>query len=328
MPDSMLVGQGSRSGKVRSLVSRALRGNGPRTRLSRIFQRVSSQGAQPLEDAAQPRENAEPPKDESPPPAERPTPGVVTEEMLCLNQVAAEKNGVESLVHPQDLIYFWCCTHPSFTLEAAINYYFWDGGRSADKLAKVIAGLDFEQDRRVKLLEFASGYGCVSRHLKKNPKLELVSCDIHPAAVEFLADRIGVRSLQSAHVPEQFSPPEKYDIVFALSFFSHMPKSTFGRWVKALYSAVQAPGYLIFTTHGVESLQYMNLTPKDIPADGFWFSAHSEQKDLDTEEYGVTVSTPDFVIGEIYRQIGAPIASYKYGEWWDHQDLWVIRRER
>ena len=281
-----------------------------------IFQPVSSPGATSSAGAPQtndqppppPQEAAvspEPPKEEPPRPAEKPTPGIITDEMLRLNQIAAEKNGVDSPVHPQDFIYWFCCTHHTFTLEAAINYYFWDGGRTAGKLAKVVSGLDFDPLQTIKLLEFASGYGCVTRHLKNNPRIDLTSCDIHPAAVEFLADQIGVKSLQSVHVPEEFSPPEKYDIVFALSFFSHLPKSTFGRWLKTLYSAVRAPGYLIFTTHGLKSCQGLGITPADVPDDGHWFSAHSEQKDLDVQEYGVTLSTPDFVIGEIYRQTGS-----------------------
>jgi len=259
---------------------------------------------------------------------ERPVPGVFTEEMLRLNHAAAKEQGVEAAVHSEDFVYWFLSAHPSFTLESAINHYFQDGGCSAGKLVDLVAALGYGNEQPVKLLEFASGYGCVSRHLKKHVEFDLVSCDIHPEAIDFLADRIGVKTMRSAHVPEQFSPPEKYDVVFALSFFSHMPKTSFGRWIRALFDAVNVPGYLVFTTHGLKTCSSFGLTPSDIPADGFWFAPHSEQKDLDTAEYGSALSTPDFVIGEIYRQTGAPIVAYKHGEWWTHQDLWVIKREK
>jgi len=259
---------------------------------------------------------------------ERPVPGVFNEEMLRLNHAAAMEQGVEAAVHSDDFIYWFCCTHPSFTVESAINYYFEDGRRSADKLADLVVALGYGNERPVKLLEFASGYGCVSRHLKKHAQFDLVSCDIHPEAIDFLGGRIGAKTMRSAHVPEQFSPPEKYDVVFALSFFSHMPKTSFGRWIRALFDALSVPGYLVFTTHGLKTCGSFGLTPSDIPADGFWFAPNSEQKDLDTAEYGSALSTPDFVIGEIYRRTGAPIVAYKHGEWWTHQDLWVIKRER
>ena len=110
-------------------------------------------------------------------------------------------------------------------------------------------------------------------------------------------------------------------------FFSHMPKSSFGRWVRALYGCLKSPGYLLFTTHGQKSCSMQSITPDDIPADGFWFRAASEQHDLDTAEYGTSITTPDFVIGEIYRQTGARIVAYRQAGWWEHQDLYVLKRE-
>src|SRR5262249_12403419 len=161
-------------------------------------------------------------------PVPRPIPDGFTQEMLNLNQAAAKRHGVESMVHPQDFIYWFCATHPSWTIEQGIEYYFWDGGRSARHLAEGFSGLGLCATPPVNLLEFASGYGCVSRHLKKTPQLELFSCDIHPAATNFISDRLGVRSALSNSVPEHFCPAEKFDVVFALSFFSHMPRSSFG----------------------------------------------------------------------------------------------------
>jgi hypothetical protein len=297
-----------------------------RRAFSRLFQwmpssiRQTSNGAEPSSEQPPTIDNGEA--------LRRPVPGVFTDRMLRLNDAAAGKQGVEAAVHPDDFIYWYVCGHPSFTLESAITYYFDDGRRSSDKLVDQLAALGYRNGERIKLLEFASGYGCVTRHLKKHLSFDLMSCDIHPQAIDFLATRIGVKTLQSAHVPEQFAHDQKYDVVFALSFFSHMPKSSFGRWIRALYNALTAPGYLVFTTHGLKTCASFGITPGDIPSDGFWFTANSEQKDLDSAEYGSALSTPDFVAGEIARQTGAPIVAYKHGEWWSHQDLWVIKREQ
>ncbi|APW60258.1 methyltransferase domain-containing protein [Paludisphaera borealis] len=257
-----------------------------------------------------------------------PNEGALTGEMLRLNGLAAEKEGVTPDVHPKDFIFWFVATHPELSLDSATTYYFEDGARSADKLDKELTSLFGEEKKPIKLLEFASGYGCVSRHLKKNPRFDLTSCDIHPEAIDFLTNKIGVKALQSAHTPEKFSTPEKYDAIFALSFFSHMPKATFGRWIKALYNSLNAPGYLLFTTHGIKSIGGLQITAEDIPADGFWFQARSEQHDLDAEEYGLTLSLPNFVIPEVHRVVGSPIANYKQAEWWFHQDLWIVKRER
>ena len=323
MPETGSAVQESRYGRSPSSASRKWKESRARAGLVRLLRRAASRLSQKLEPVSQ-----QTPPAETSPVAERPVYSAFTEEMLHYNRVAADGQGVEPAVHRQDFIYWFCCNHPKQTLETAANYYFQDGERSAAKLADLVAALGYEKDRPVKLLEFAAGYGCVSRHLKKNSQLDLVSCDIHPEAIDFLANRIGVKTLMSVHVPEQFSPPEKYDIVFALSFFSHMPKTSFGRWIRALFDALSVPGYLIFTTHGLKSCDCFGITPNDIPADGFLFVSQSEQNDLDTAEYGSALATPDFVTAEIYRQTGAPIVAYKHGEWWTHQDLWVIKREK
>lgn len=256
-----------------------------------------------------------------------PDEGALTSEMIRLNALAAEKQGVTPEVHPKDFIFWFVATHPHLSIDNATTYYFEDGARSAAKLDREVAALFGEETKPIKLMEFASGYGCVSRHLKKNPRFDLTSCDIHPEAIEFLTNTIGVKAHQSAHSPEQFSTPEKYDAIFALSFFSHMPKATFGRWIKALYGALKAPGYLLFTTHGIKSIGGLQITEQDIGDDGFWFQARSEQHDLDAEEYGLTLSLPSFVIPEVHRVVGSPITNYKQAEWWCHQDLWIVKRE-
>ncbi len=193
-------------------------------------------------------------------------------------------------------------------------------------MVELISSLGYAPAQPIKLLEFASGYGCVTRHLKKYPRLELVSCDIHVDAMDFISNELGSRTLLSAHKPEDFSPRDGFDVVFALSFFTHMPKSSFGRWLKALFGALKPTGHLVFTTHGLRKCTDFAIKPEDIPADGYWYQSFSEQKDLDTEEYGMAMTTPDFVVGEIYRQLRAPIAVFRHAYWWGDQDLWVVER--
>ena len=294
MSNSATAAPTSRYDAVRRLVSRGLK-SGPRKILKRVFR---------------PRRG-----------------GVLTDHMVRLNHDQAQIHDVAPSVHPGDFMYWFCCNHPKLTLEQAIQYYFWDGGRSAANLASVLADLGTPKSPRLKLLEFASGYGCVTRHVTKNPNYDLVSCDIHPQAVDFLRNQLGITAIQSVHAPEEFAPVDKFDVVFALSFFSHMPKRSFGRWLNALYGSLTVGGHLVFTTHGLKSCEGLGITPSDIPADGFWFSAHSEQRDLDAAEYGSTLCTPDFVRNEIERLPGASIALYKHAHWWEHQDLFVVERE-
>ena len=73
------------------------------------------------------------------------------------------------------------------------------------------------------LLEFASGYGCLSRHLvKMTDRYDVLSCDIHPAAVEFIDRQIGLQATLSHSRPDQLKLRQQFSVVFALSFFSHI----------------------------------------------------------------------------------------------------------
>lgn len=253
---------------------------------------------------------------------------VLTAEMERLNQGAAARVGVDPAVHPKDDMYWYALgsVEASADLSANINGYFEDGARSGAQLADIVRRLGYGPNMALRLLEFAAGYGKLSRHLIRQPQYDLVSCDIHTEAVDFLAKQLGVRSMGSAHVPEDLAITSKHDVVFALSFFTHMPRATWGRWLKALSSLLASPGYLIFTTHGAKQCEAMGIPREGLP-DGFWFSAQSEQTYLDTADYGSTISLPDFVIGEIYNQTGSPIVLYEHAAWWNSQDLWVVKKE-
>lgn len=230
-------------------------------------------------------------------------------------------------VHSEDHIFNWLITNPVFdSADSAVSYYFTDGLKSANKLKKILERFPVASQKR-SMLEFACGYGCVSRHIVNvMPDLELTNCDIHSEAIEFLAANIpGAKQLQSATKPEDFNPGRGYDYVFALSFFSHMPRNTWSRWLRQLYAAVNPGGYLLFTTQGEGSRQYHGEPV--IPEDGFWYSAQSEQVDLDVNDYGQTIVTPSFVVPEIAKIETARLVGLDLRGWWEHQDLYIIRKE-
>ncbi len=250
----------------------------------------------------------------------------ITEELIRLNREAAAREGVESAVHEKDFIYWFLVDPHATNAKGGVDYYFDDGAHSASKLTNLVSSTDLPKQSKLRLLEFASGYGRVSRFLKKNPGFDLVCCDIHPEAIEFLTRQIGVKTVQSGSSPARFSTPGKFDVVFALSFFSHMPRTTFGPWLRALFEALDVGGYLFFTTHGWATASRGNL--HTLPADGFRFWPDSEQKDIHTSEYGSTIVVPEFVFKEIRRQTGSESISFQQAGWWNLQDLWVVKRDK
>lgn len=239
----------------------------------------------------------------------------------------AEETGVVPDIHPDDLIFRFVLEFPGFlTREQAVKYYFYDGANSAKKLGDLLfSQLGFKRGADTSLLEFASGYGCVTRHLAGElAPVKVVSCDIHGAACAFIESAIGVKTVRSATRPEDLGiESHSFDVVFALSFFSHMPESTWGRWLKTLFDKVKPGGCLIFTTHGMTTWE--NLGKPAIPESGIWFAPSSEQKDLDVADYGSTIVTPEYVRTAVEKILHQPVLSLDKAAWWGHQDLYVVR---
>lgn len=242
---------------------------------------------------------------------------------VSLKNKAAEYN-VNHNIHDADFIFEFLMENPCFlSKEDAINYYFMDGQESAKKLAQYIDGFHYENES-LDLLEFASGYGCVTRHLNNVlNNINVTSCDIHNEAIDFLASKLNVSTILSHSIPESFATEEKYDVIFALSFFSHMPKSTWSRWLLSLTNQVNNGGYLIFTTQGFESRKFFGEPVLD--DEGFWFKSESEQKDLGTDEYGQTIVSKDYVLNVIKQLPRIKLIEYVEAGWWEHQDVYIIK---
>lgn len=120
--------------------------------------------------------------------------------------------------------------------------------------------------------------------------------------------------------------PRTFDVVFALSFFSHMPDRTFDAWLRVLHDALAPGGLLVFTTHG--RVAYVNSGRPALAPDGYWFVRYSEQKDLPVEDFGTMVVTPRYVAEALERCQGAALLGFRQAEWWDKQVLHIVRKTK
>jgi len=246
--------------------------------------------------------------------------------LLEYSKQYARETGVRAEVHSKDYIYQFLVENKVFnTKEDAVRYYFYDGQKSAETLEKLLFSQFGLKKDNTSILEFASGYGCVTRHLVKVVSPDQLFCsDIHPEANEFLSHTFGVRTIQSTIKPQDYPSDRTFDAVFALSFFSHMPPRIWGKWLEQLFLLVNPHGFLVFTTQGLASSKFHG-NPL-IPDTGIWFSPDSEQKDLDVHEYGQTIVTIDYVVNQVFSRFRVPFKLIRSEFWWEHQDLYVIQK--
>jgi hypothetical protein len=91
----------------------------------------------------------------------------------------------------------------------------------------------------------------------------VVVSDVVPDAVEFAAAHFWRARLLVCQCSRSVQWPRSYSLVFVLSLFSHLPRSTWSRWLKVLFDAVEPGGLLVFTTHGVKAADFDHVTLDD-----------------------------------------------------------------
>ena len=232
----------------------------------------------------------------------------------------------------QDFIFRHHAVMAGHNLRVAYDAYLANGHKSSETIRDLVAqylGLVPRESRlneALTLLDFASGYGCVARHMRNVfPSAHLTTVDIHEAARAFNAEYLGLSARLSASNPEHLELAERHDVVFALSFFSHIPRRMQLPWLRTLANAVAPGGLLIFTTHGATSHQ-AHMPHIAVDAEGYGFVADSEQFDLPVEEYGSAVTYRSYIERNVAELPQMQMLGFHAALWWGHQDTFVLRK--
>ena len=231
--------------------------------------------------------------------------------------------GVNCEVSPQDDIFRFFAGHP--TSVNPLRDYFADGWRTLSELMLLLESVQRPLLGAGSFLEFASGHGRFTRHLVKALGAERVTVsDVVPDAVAFARATLGVPGFLSAARPEDVAWPRRYGVVFVLSLFSHLPRSSWGRWLARLVDAVEPGGLLVFTTHGTEAARRARVT---LDAEGYFFAPSSESTAIDAQEYGTAFTDEAFVRARTAELAGTVEVLRWAPMWfWHHQDAWVLQR--
>jgi SAM-dependent methyltransferase len=168
-----------------------------------------------------------------------------------------------------------------------------------------------------KMLDFASGYGRLTRFLvHERIAGEVTVADILEGGMQFQAEQFGVKTILSTTLPQDLHADDKYDLIFVASLFTHLPERTFTAWLRKLAEMLTPDGLLIFSVHDE------TLAPE--PFEGIHFVSTSESRVLDLADYGSTWVTEDYVRQQV-ATIGAEWACVRlHRALADWQDVYVI----
>ena len=228
---------------------------------------------------------------------------------------------VNCVIDPRDDIFHFFVNEPLG--KNPVREYLSDGWRTLSELLLLMDAVGKPLTTARSVLEFAAGFGRFTRHLARAIPGRVTVSDIHPGSVEFQREQFGVDGFYSTHDPAALEIPERYDLVFVLSMFTHLPPAMWGPWMRKLYCAVKPGGHLVFTVHNESLAAHFS---QEYGPDGTLFMTSSESRELEGAQYGTTFATRAWVEAEVQRALGQPVALFREAAFWHGQAAVVVRR--
>ena len=215
--------------------------------------------------------------------------------------------------------------------DEAWNHYF-RCGRSALRVIRLALAAAGKADVR-KVLDLPCGHGRVLRVLKAAfPDAELHACDLDRDGVDFCAARFGATPIDSHPDPARVALAGPYDLIWVGSLMTHLDAKRWPGFFELFRSALAPGGVCVFTCHGHTAAEMIRTgqagygLPDPVALlrpyrkYGFAYTAYRGQ------DYGVSLSSPAWVAGQLAAVRGARLLLYLERGWADHHDAvaWTL----
>jgi SAM-dependent methyltransferase len=205
--------------------------------------------------------------------------------------------------------------------EQALAAYYRSGRDIAGVLLQVLRWR-FGEPIAAEVLDFASGYGRVTRFLAGAlPAGALWVSDVLAEAVAFQVDALGLGGSVSAVDPVELRLERYFDAIAVTSLFTHLPEGRFADWLAALWRRLRPGGLLLFSTHDVALHPLVERR-----GEGFVFERTSESGTLSLDDYGTTWIDEGFAREAIARACPGAAARRLSRALCHFQDLWIVAR--
>ena len=211
--------------------------------------------------------------------------------------------------------------------------YYSQVGRSA--LYQILGCLSVSHLHEVNtILDLPSGHGRVARHLRAAfPSAQLTFCDIERDAVDFCARAFSGTGVYAEAELSAVRLPNKYDIIWVGSLFTHVDLDRTARWLKFLCSHLTPDGILLATFHGLWTktvqerysqmidVQSWHNIIEQFEQSGYGFASYPASID-----YGISLCEPSTIVKIASRIDGIRIVSLTERGWADNQDVMGLAR--
>ena len=188
------------------------------------------------------------------------------------------------------------------------------------------------------ILDFGCSTGRVIRNLRSAFEFDAYGCDPRLASIEFNKRNFkNVNWFQNNEAPPiADSHPTKYDLVFAISVWSHFSEAMALKWFDEFHKLMKKGGKVIFTTHGTRSIYHFHSKLNkmddskakerlDILRDGgFHYMPYPKGSDLDSDHWGMAYISREWMQTKLSDKW--KISEYLPGMAMENQDVYVLKK--
>lgn len=208
-----------------------------------------------------------------------------------------ERNGVEEFnptIHKNDIMFAFSMFNLGYHQPQAVYSYYAIGAMTVNKLKALLGKHNISPKR---ILDFGSGYGRVSRFFPAVfPDAEVVVSEVKKPAMDFQEKTFGYHSIHHNQDAASF-PEDKFDVILALSVFTHLPQQSFEAWMTKLVASLNPGGALVFTFFSDDQYRHSSSSS------GFTYVQQSEDILFSfigdslkkTSDYGETYISPAYL---------------------------------
>ena len=189
-------------------------------------------------------------------------------------------------------------------------------------------------------LDFGCSSGRVVRGLAAAyPEVEWHGCDPVPESVKWAqANLPGIRFQVSQPNPPLAYPDAFFELVFAISIWSHFSEPAALRWLEEMRRIIRPGGHLVITTHGYQAVAWLGErqlyeagalagVQESLYSTGYWFAPvlnPAADWGIVYEDWGTAFFTPEWLLAHACPAWST--VSFAPGRVEGNQDIYTLQR--
>jgi len=152
------------------------------------------------------------------------------------------------------------------------------------------------------ILDFGCGCGRTLLWLTRQfPGARFCGADVDAEAIAWCRAHLPVADWQlNTALPPLAFPDDEFDLIYAVSVFTHLPADWQKRWLPELARILRPGGILLVTVHGERAWRQLDAaTGQRLHRDGFLFETSTKLRGILPEWYHTAYHTQEYAVSQV-----------------------------